>query len=253
MPWSVNDLPPSAKNLTDKQKKDFVRIANAILEESGDEGKAISIAISQVKKITNIEVKKSLDNQDNFIYAVVYEQNLWTEKSTGRKFTLCKSCNSTHYIDELEDGYCSECGFPLGDAHGDMVDGNSVEKGCWAYLKDINDKASLTTKSLEVIQEIINGESNIEISDIISQLAKNKHHVGFSHQIFDEQIGYPVENHCVRETIEVLDDIYEKITWKAGFIVCDSLFKKCKSGEIVGLSFGGSGTQTPLSMNNKEE
>lgn len=55
MPWSKDNLPDAVKgkNWSDAQIEAFVKTANAILEETGDEGKAISIAISQVEEKKN--------------------------------------------------------------------------------------------------------------------------------------------------------------------------------------------------------
>jgi uncharacterized protein YdaT len=50
MPWSSNNTPPAMKNLSSSKKKKAVEIANAVLKESGDEGKAIAIALASVKK-----------------------------------------------------------------------------------------------------------------------------------------------------------------------------------------------------------
>ena len=253
MPYSMNDLPDSAKNLTKPQKEKFISVANAILETGADEGLAIATAIKEAKKIKkSIKIEKVSDETDNFIYATVYEQNLWTEKSTGRKFTICKSCNKALYIDELSDGYCSDCEEPLGDVHGDLADGETIEKACWNYLKGITEKANKTTQALKVIKNIINGESEIEITDVLKILKNDKYHVGYSHSIFDKSIGYPVENHCVRETIEAFGKQYDKITWKAGFIVDDYIFEKCLNGEIVGFSFGAFGSQIPLQNGDSE-
>lgn len=196
---------------------------------------------------------KNSNNEDNFVYATIYEQNLWTHKTTGDKFTICKKCNTPHFIKDLDNGYCPSCEYPLGDYHGDLMSAEAVEKGCWAYLKNISDKATLTTKALEIVQDIIDGKSDIDISSVLKQLAKNKYHVGFSHSIFDEEIGYPAEMHNVHETIDAFGETYEKVTWKGGFVVCDSIFEKCKSGEIVGFSFGATGTFSPLLINSEVE
>lgn len=55
MPWTKDNLPDAVKgkDWTDAQIEQFVKSANAILEETGDEGKAISIAISQVEEKKN--------------------------------------------------------------------------------------------------------------------------------------------------------------------------------------------------------
>ena len=44
MPWSVNDVDRHKKGLTPAEKKKWVKIANAVLRSSGDEGRAIRIA-----------------------------------------------------------------------------------------------------------------------------------------------------------------------------------------------------------------
>lgn len=252
MPWSVNNLPPSAKNLTKPQKKKFVEVVNAILETGADEGLAIATAMKEAKKIKkSIEIKKSA-NKDNFIYATVYEQNLWVHKQSGRKFTICNACDEPVYIDEANGVCCPSCNADLGDYHGDLMAGSTVEKACWEYLKGITQKANKTTEALKVIQKVINGESEIEITDILKVLKNNKYHVGYGHSIFDKSIGYPVENHCLRETIDVFGDEYEKITWKAGFVVDDYVFNKCINGDIIGFSFGGSGNISPLQENIDE-
>lgn len=49
MPWSKNDYPPSMKNLEPRVRNKAVEIANALLEENYDEGRAIAIAIATAK------------------------------------------------------------------------------------------------------------------------------------------------------------------------------------------------------------
>ena len=50
MPWDEDDYPDSMKNL-DKQVRDkAIEIANALLEDGYEEGRAISIGIAQAKK-----------------------------------------------------------------------------------------------------------------------------------------------------------------------------------------------------------
>lgn len=49
MPWSAGDYPASMKNLDPKVRRKAIEIANAVLDETGDEGKAISIGISKAK------------------------------------------------------------------------------------------------------------------------------------------------------------------------------------------------------------
>ena len=50
MPWNQEYFPASMKNLPEKTREKAIEIANAMLEQGGDEGKAIRVAISQAKK-----------------------------------------------------------------------------------------------------------------------------------------------------------------------------------------------------------
>ncbi|MBS2969256.1 DUF2188 domain-containing protein [Metabacillus sp. KIGAM252] len=50
MPWSKQDYPDSMKNLPDKTREKAIGIANALLEEDYEEGRAIAIATSQAEK-----------------------------------------------------------------------------------------------------------------------------------------------------------------------------------------------------------
>lgn len=43
MPWNKNDYPPSMKNLDPRVRRKAVEIANALLEDGYDEGRAIAI------------------------------------------------------------------------------------------------------------------------------------------------------------------------------------------------------------------
>lgn len=50
MPWSKHDYPPSMKNLEPRVRNKAVEIANALLEEDYDEGRAITIATAKAQE-----------------------------------------------------------------------------------------------------------------------------------------------------------------------------------------------------------
>ncbi|PAV30577.1 hypothetical protein CIL05_05605 [Virgibacillus profundi] len=50
MPWTLNDYPSSMKNLNDVTKKKAIDIANSMVDEGYEEGRAIPIAIEQAKE-----------------------------------------------------------------------------------------------------------------------------------------------------------------------------------------------------------
>ncbi|WP_067726422.1 DUF2188 domain-containing protein [Oceanobacillus damuensis] len=50
MPWTMDDYPSSMKNLNEVTKKKAIDIANAMVDEGYEEGRAIPIAIEQAKE-----------------------------------------------------------------------------------------------------------------------------------------------------------------------------------------------------------
>lgn len=65
MAWTKNDYPDSMKNLDTKVRNKAIEIANALLDDNYEEGRAISIAISQAKEWDNEEsgISSSDENQ----------------------------------------------------------------------------------------------------------------------------------------------------------------------------------------------
>lgn len=60
MPWSMKDYPQSLKNLEEPVKKKAIEIANAMVDEGYEEGRAIPIATSQAKEWKKTLLKKKL-------------------------------------------------------------------------------------------------------------------------------------------------------------------------------------------------
>ena len=50
MPWNLDYFPPSMKHLPLLAREKAIEIANALLEEGMEEGKAIRIAIAKAKE-----------------------------------------------------------------------------------------------------------------------------------------------------------------------------------------------------------
>ncbi|ANS74976.1 hypothetical protein AWM70_10490 [Paenibacillus yonginensis] len=50
MPWSKNDYPPSMKNLDPRVRGKAVEIANALLEDGYEEGRAIAIGTAKAEE-----------------------------------------------------------------------------------------------------------------------------------------------------------------------------------------------------------
>jgi len=61
MPWTHSDYPVSLKNLSETTRNKAIEIANALLEEGYDDGKAIAIATAKAEEWSenrNIPIKE---------------------------------------------------------------------------------------------------------------------------------------------------------------------------------------------------
>jgi len=50
MPWNTDYYPPAMNNLAPPVREKAIEIANALLEQGSDEGKAIRVGIAQAKR-----------------------------------------------------------------------------------------------------------------------------------------------------------------------------------------------------------
>lgn len=59
MPWTSDDFPNAMKNLTPKRREKAISIANKILENTNDEGKAIATGIKMSKSLVKLAAEKN--------------------------------------------------------------------------------------------------------------------------------------------------------------------------------------------------
>ncbi|MFC7061921.1 DUF2188 domain-containing protein [Halobacillus seohaensis] len=65
MPWDMDDYPSSLKNLDTTVRKKAIEIANAMIDEGYDEGRAIPIATEQAKEWHEKASKSEIDQIRN--------------------------------------------------------------------------------------------------------------------------------------------------------------------------------------------
>jgi uncharacterized protein YdaT len=75
MPWNSNDYPDAMKNLDKEVREKAIEVANSLLEDGYDEGRAIPIAIDEAEKIG----KASNDE----MYQLVNQNDKWAIKKKG--------------------------------------------------------------------------------------------------------------------------------------------------------------------------
>lgn len=67
MVWTNKDYPVSMKNLETKVRHKAIEIANALLDDGYEEGRAISIAVSQAKKWAEKDANRPLGGEDQHV------------------------------------------------------------------------------------------------------------------------------------------------------------------------------------------
>lgn len=81
MPWTQRDYPPSMKNLEPRVRNKAIEIANALLGEKYEEGRAIAIATSQAKEWA--EEHPDHHGGDHRHLHVVPSGDVWAVKTEG--------------------------------------------------------------------------------------------------------------------------------------------------------------------------
>ncbi|MNI66538.1 hypothetical protein D3C73_1221100 [compost metagenome] len=81
MPWTKRDYPPSLKNFEPRVRHKAIGIANALLADGYEEGRAIAIATSQAKEWD--EQHPDHGSKDNGNIHVVPYEGRWAIKRTG--------------------------------------------------------------------------------------------------------------------------------------------------------------------------
>ncbi|MEI4769753.1 hypothetical protein WAX74_08835 [Psychrobacillus sp. FJAT-51614] len=77
MPWNKKDYPDSMKNLDPEVREKAIEIANALLRDDKDEGRAIAIATAQARKAING------DDSDRPTFEVKAREEEWTLRKSG--------------------------------------------------------------------------------------------------------------------------------------------------------------------------
>ena len=73
MPWNKDDYPDSMKNLETDVREKAIEIANALLEDNYEEGRAISIATSQARIAIHGDEEEYVNDQNGIL--TIYEED----------------------------------------------------------------------------------------------------------------------------------------------------------------------------------
>ncbi|KRG11146.1 hypothetical protein [Lederbergia galactosidilytica] len=96
MPWTKNDYPAAFKNETSKVRNKAIEIANALLRENYDEGRAISIGLTQAREYYEDDAKNRTH------YKVKNENDHWKLIQSGKKQAIFKENNKKDLLDKAK-------------------------------------------------------------------------------------------------------------------------------------------------------
>lgn len=89
MPWTINDYPPSWKNMDETVRRKAIDIANAMLAEGYDEDNAIPIATAKAKEWAEYATPKEKDelkHKDISKKRPSSDQKIYTEANVEVKY-----------------------------------------------------------------------------------------------------------------------------------------------------------------------
>jgi uncharacterized protein YdaT len=96
MPWNKNDYPASFKNLEPDVRNKAIEIANALLEEGYDDGRAIPIAMSKAREYVHG------DDGNRPEYEVVSKSDQWIFKKVDGERAIFKNETKTELLEKAK-------------------------------------------------------------------------------------------------------------------------------------------------------
>ncbi|MDF2671273.1 MAG: hypothetical protein K0R67_3579 [Paenibacillus sp.] len=108
MPWTKGDYPPSMKNMEVRTRNKAIEIANALLEDGYEEGRAIAIATAQAKEWSSDHPDHSGDHAVNkhsqleSNIHVVPNDDEWVVKEEGQDKPLYRSGTKATAVEKAQ-------------------------------------------------------------------------------------------------------------------------------------------------------
>lgn len=103
MPWNKRNYPVSMKNLEPRVREKAVEIANALLEEGNEEGKAIAIATAKAKEWNEDHPPREKGQESSINLHVVPEGDGWVVKEEGVDKIRFSADTKTEAVDKSKE------------------------------------------------------------------------------------------------------------------------------------------------------
>lgn len=248
MPWTVSNLPPSveAMNLTEKEKEQFVAVANSILRETGDEGRAIASGIAAVRKKKEHEKIEEIKRISE-VQSVTFKRDKFTNtqaiawlKEHDMKHDTSRETENEIRFRQTDPGKYDEfriqkvkegINFILGIMNQKLMNNNMETKDLKFEVKTFDEEKGLFEGYASIFGNVDAYRDVIHKGAFSESLLKRKPKLLWQHKI-DEPIGIYTE---IRED--------EKGLFVKGSLEIESDFGKrvynlLKKGALDGLSIG---------------
>jgi len=223
MPWTIHDVDRHIHGLTDDKKRQWVAVANSVLDRCLKEGGTDETCAPKAIRQANGVVRKGADMDTE---AVELTSRILKRDDTQR-FTL-----GVVYEPETL------------DSQGDWASAGTIEKACWSFTRTLQGKGKARKMAAELVEELVKsantGEAiEIDITALWDEIQKsglNDMHVNTAD---DDSIGDIVENYIVRADMEIDGQKVKKGSWLLGVVWHPEHFAKIVAGERTGLSMEG--------------
>lgn len=197
MPYSsVKDLPPSTKSLNTQQKKKFMEVFNAMIEQGMKEDLAFPVAMKQAKRIKKKSITKATtesvekDDKGNLVYRGIkfpaYNKPIKSNREGKQGMVLAKKGDEikvVHFGDpSMEDNYSVEANDAYYARHGEESDVFSAKYWSNKYLWP---KGKMKGKGPKEFHTLKKNLMDFNLKNIIDVLTKSFGHSEQTEEIVD--------------------------------------------------------------------
>lgn len=131
----------------------------------------------------------------------------------------------------------------LADTQKDYANADEIEKSCWNFTKELQKGRALNNHLIDVLsgikQALTEGQSQIDITELLDEMNKSESPLGVSHIIWSDNFGTVVENYIAPVDFLIGEEKVRKGTWLIGIQWHPTIYEEIEKGEFQGLSLGG--------------
>lgn len=142
------------------------------------------------------------------------------------------------------------------DTQGEFTTADEIEKACWEFNRALQGKAQVNKIAMELLEAVVKAlqegkEFTLDLTELLDDVEKaGGMGLGFMHEQWDQGLGDIVESYTTPMDFDLTTPAgvqkVKKGAWLMGIVWSPDYFAKVESGEMTGLSMGGTAVKIPV-------